>query len=141
MIRDLEGDATAEQINTDLNTLMNGSPSRREEKMIKVMRKIATMKVADHNDEVASRVDKAETNTDTKMIFNSHHEEEKSNDYQIEVNPWVWELFHSEEEVKSLSEEEKKEVLKLHKYFAHRNARKLWTNLLQPAGRLKEKRG
>ena len=48
--KDIEGDATAEQINTDLNTLMNGSPSIREENMIKVMRKIAIMKVVDHSD-------------------------------------------------------------------------------------------
>ena len=85
--RDIEGDATAEQINTDLNTLMNGSPSRREEKMIKVMRKIATMHVIDHNDKVTSKVSKVETNSNTEMIFLSHHEEENSNDCQIEVNP------------------------------------------------------
>ena len=138
--KDIEGDATAEQINTDLNTLMNGSPSIREENMIKVMRKIAIMKVVDHSDKVASKDNDVETNTNTATIFISHHEEENSNDSQIEVNPWVWELFHSEEEVKSLTEEEKKEVLKLHKYFAHRNARKLWTNLLQPAGRMKGKK-
>ena len=30
--------------------------------------------------------------------------------------------------------------MKLHKYFAHRNARKLLTNPIQPAGRLKGKK-
>ena len=76
----------------------------------------------------------------TESVFLSHHEEELSDDSQIEVNPLVWEMFYSEDEVKDLTEEEQKEVLKLHKYFAHRNARKLWENLLQPSGRLKGKK-
>ena len=42
--------------------------------------------------------------------------------------------------MKTLTEEEKKELLKLHKYFAHRNASKLWEHLLQPAGKLKGKK-
>ena len=76
----------------------------------------------------------------TETVFLSHHEEEISDECQIEVNPLVWEMFHSEDDVRELTEEEKKEVLKLHKYFAHRNARKLWENLLQPSGRLKGKK-
>ena len=52
----------------------------------------------------------------------------------------VWEIFLSEDNSSELTEEEKKEVIKLHKYFAHRNARKLWDNLFQPAGRMKGKK-
>ena len=41
---------------------------------------------------------------------------------------------------KELTVEEKEEVLKLHKYFAHRNPKKLWDNLFLPAGRMKGKK-
>ena len=46
----------------------------------------------------------------------------------------------SEDDGKELSDSEKKEILKLHKFFAHRNGRKLWDNLLQPSGRLRGKK-
>ena len=41
---------------------------------------------------------------------------------------------------KCLTKEEKKDILKLHKYFAHRSGKKLWENLFQPSGRLKGKK-
>jgi hypothetical protein len=50
------------------------------------------------------------------------------------------ESISSEDDSEELTQEEEKEILKLHKYFAHRNARKLWDNLLQPSGRMKGKK-
>ena len=56
------------------------------------------------------------------------------------LNPEVWSIFLSDEDSKELTEEEKKEILKLHKYFAHRNTKNLWDNLFLPAGRLRGKK-
>ena len=43
----------------------------------------------------------------------------------------IWNIFLSEDDTADeLTDDEKKEILKLHKYFAHRNARKLWDKLL-----------
>ena len=38
IMKDIEGELTMEKINTDLNTLMNSSPSRIEKRMRKLMR-------------------------------------------------------------------------------------------------------
>ena len=46
----------------------------------------------------------------------------------------------NDDDSKDLTAEEKNEVLKLHKYFAHRSGRKLWENLFQPAGKLRGKK-
>ena len=48
-MKDIEGDSTAERIDTDLNTLMNNSPTNMEKKIIKTMRNIATLSVAYQN--------------------------------------------------------------------------------------------
>ena len=46
----------------------------------------------------------------------------------------------SEEEAAELRETDKKEFLKLHRFFAHRSGQKLWKNLFYPGGRLKGKK-
>ena len=46
----------------------------------------------------------------------------------------------TEEDESELTEAERKEIIKLHKYFAHRSGQKLWENLFQPAGKLKGKK-
>ena len=147
IIKEIEGELTEEKVLTELNTLMNSSPSRRQKKMINVMRNIANLKVSCESCDKNTSKDRVRTHADDKheinqtgTIFLSHHEEDNLDECQIEMKPFVWELFLCEDEVKTLTEEEKKELLKLHKYFAHRNASKLWENLLQPAGRLKGKK-
>jgi hypothetical protein len=47
-------------------------------------------------------------------------------------------LFNEDDETQ-LTETEK-EILKLHRYFSHRNGQKLWENLFQPARKLKGKK-
>ena len=74
-----------------------------------------------------------------ESIFLSHHEEADSED-QDELNSASWETLLAENDDSVLTREEEKEILKLHKYFAHRNGQKLWQNLLQPAGKLKGKK-
>ena len=46
IIKEIDGEVTVDQIFTDINTLLNSSPSRRQKKMIKVLKNIATLKVA-----------------------------------------------------------------------------------------------
>jgi hypothetical protein len=72
---------------------------------------------------------------ETESIFLSHHVKE-FDPCEIELDQNVWNVFLSNDDAK----EEEEEVLKLHKYFAHRNAKKLWDNLFLPAGRLKGKK-
>ena len=72
------------------------------------------------------------------MILPSHHSEEEHDDHdeedcgcKVEVDETTWEvLLADDDDPKELNEQEKKELLKLHKYFAHRNGSKLWENLL-----------
>ena len=49
-------------------------------------------------------------------------------------------MFLNECDSKELTDAEKKEVLKLQKYFAQINEKKLWDNLFLPAGRLNGKK-
>jgi hypothetical protein len=49
IIKDIEGEVSAERITADINTLMNGKPSFREEKIIKLLRRIATLQVSGEN--------------------------------------------------------------------------------------------
>ena len=70
-----------------------------------------------------------------QSIFLSHHEEEM-NDTQVDCNQMLWEVLLSEEEANELTETEKREIVKLHRYFANRSGRKLWQNLFQPAEKL-----
>ena len=71
--------------------------------------------------------------------FLSHHVEGE-NDEQIELNSFLWDILLMETDESDLTDEEKREVLKLHRYFAHRSGRKLWENLFHPAGRFKGKK-
>ena len=73
-------------------------------------------------------------------VFLSHHTEGYDAIDDIEFDPILWNVLFSEDDVKELTETEKKEVLKLHRYFAHRSGRKLWENLFQPSGKLKGKK-
>ena len=77
--------------------------------------------------------------SEVNLVFLSHHEQ-NTDEGEVEINPKIWEIFTCEDDAKELTTDEKKEILKLHKYFAHRNARKLWDNLLQPSGRMKGKK-
>ena len=76
---------------------------------------------------------------ETESIFLSHHDED-FDVKEVELSSEFWNIFLSEDDGKELSDSEKKEILKLHKFFAHRNGRKLWDNLLQPSGRLRGKK-
>ena len=66
-------------------------------------------------------------------------QQEEYNDF-VEFNQVLWDVLLCEDDANELTNSEKKEVLKLHKYFAHRNGRKLWENLFQPAGKMKGKK-
>ena len=75
-------------------------------------------------------------------VFHSHHEEDDELDL-IELDTNLWEILLSEKDennTNELTDAEEKEILKLHRYFAHRSGDKLWENLLQPAGRMKGKK-
>ena len=144
IIKDIEGELSLQKINTDLNTLMNSSPSRREMRMIKTMRNIASLKVSCDQCEEKTQIEsnneahKVEEH-EPESVFLLHHMEE-IDDSEVELDFNVWEIFLTAVNAQELTENEKKEVLKLHKYFAHRNAKKLWDNLFLPAGRLKGKK-
>ena len=75
----------------------------------------------------------------SNSIFLSHHVKE-FDDCEVELDGKVCDIFYSVDDAIELTQDERKEVLKLHKYFAHRNAKKLWDNLFRPAGRLKGKK-
>ena len=77
--------------------------------------------------------------TEYKNVFLSHHEEEV-NEEDFEFNETLWNVLFSDDEKTKLTETEKKEIIKLHKYFAHRSGQKLWENLFHPAGILKGKK-
>ena len=79
-----------------------------------------------------------EKRSSSHEVFLSHHAETINVD-EIEVDPIVWAALFSDDE-KDLTEAEEKEILKLHRYFAHRSGSKLWENLFQPAGKFKGKK-
>ena len=58
----------------------------------------------------------------------------------VEFDQVLWDVLLSDKEADKLTENERKEVLKLHRYFAHRNGKKLWENIFLPAGKLKGKK-
>ena len=143
IIKDIEGENCIDKVVTDLNTLMNSSTSKTEKKLIMITKKLAQIQQkcdkCEKTFQEKKNIEDQTTKKETELVFLSHHEEDSS-DCEIEIDPMLWEVFLSEDDGKELSEEEKKEILKLHKYFAHRNGRKLWDNLFQPAGRLKGKK-
>ena len=72
-------------------------------------------------------------------VFFIHHSEDISEE-EIELDSEMWKVLLSERDEKELTETEKKEIVKLHRYFAHRSGSKLWDNLFHPAGKYKWKK-
>ena len=188
------------KVETDLNTIQNGSKSRNEKRLILIVKQLAhqvkkedsdvdcelcnaaslnfqnkTLQKAGNekpqeknpvfkcdvcgkllvknNKEVQSmfRCEKCANNYTEKVDFSSHkgnehesifmvHHVEEEDDCEFQMDPAVWNILLSENCDDGLTEIEKKEILKLHRYFAHRSGQKLWENLLQPAGRFKGKK-
>ena len=56
------------------------------------------------------------------------------------MNTAVWDILLSDNCDGERTEVKEKEILKLHRYFAHRSGQKLWENLFQPAGKFKGKK-
>ena len=53
--------------------------------------------------------------TTCDSIFLSHHED-NSDECEVEIDPVIWNIFHSEDDTsEELIDDEKKEILKLHK--------------------------
>ena len=73
-------------------------------------------------------------------ILMVHHVEENNNDAEFELNPAIWNILFSENDESALTQQEEKEISKLHRYFAHRSGQKLWENLFHPAGTFKGKK-
>ena len=80
-----------------------------------------------------------EENFSIQNIFHVHHAEDIIEDV-MEFDPKVWDVLLSGKEEKDLTEAEEKEILKFHRYFAHRSGSKLWDNLFHPAGKYKGKK-
>ena len=131
IVKEIEGELSMENIMKDLNTLMNtGKPSSRDKKFIKIMKNIARLK------DECNECGHEETNSDylhsqrtdeheskTESIFLSHHDEEFDAS-EIELSSEIWNIFLSDEVGKELTEEEKKEILKLHKFFCTQKCKK-----------------
>ena len=62
-------------------------------------------------------------------VFVSHHEVGGEEDEDFEFSLDAWNVLMNSADEKCLTKEEKKDILKLHKYFAHRSGKKLWENL------------
>ena len=77
-----------------------------------------------------------------QLLHADHHSSSHDADIddQVEFDPVLWDVLLCEDEANELTKSEKQEVLKLHRYFAHRSGHKLWENLFQPAGKLKGKK-
>ena len=144
--KDVEGDNSREKVITDLNTLLNtGSPSKREKKLIQITKNLVQLNCDKCEQNFKTENENAYHNSEVegneksfKSVFLSHHEEEDLD--ELDIDPMKWNVFLSETDCKELLETEKKDILKLHKYFAHRNGKKLWDNIFQPAGRLSGKK-
>ena len=65
-----------------------------------------------------------------------HHAENRDSD-DFEMNGAIWDILLSENDESELTQEEKKEIFNLHRYYAHRSGQKLWENLFHPAGTFK----
>ena len=152
----LKEENSLETIITDLNTQFNATSSRRQRKLIQIMTNLAEMKLEGNGQKCdcceetftekpsleshkASDHEGATNLNETQNIFVSHHEEEED-DTEIELDSSIWNILFSHNGEEELNDVEKKEVLKLHRYFAHRSGKKLWQNLFQPAGRFKGKK-
>ena len=154
---------------TDLNTLMNGSKRKRDREIIEAIISIAELCVEnDHKSCTCDVCDKTfviqsdlknhapEIHSDKSLSLDKelnvdHHVHDghsevniaiHEEDYEdmVEFEEVLWDVLFTENDAKELTKSEKEEVIKLHKYFAHRNGRKLWENLFQPSGRMKGKK-
>ena len=143
-----ENEMDLDSIIKDLNTLLNGSKVERETKLITAVRNLVKVnqKYSPHVCDERESDDEEEIGTEnykdhTNSIFLSHHEADADEDV-VEINSKILDIFFTEDEEDNseLNEEEKKEIVKLHKYFAHRSGRKLWENLFLPAGKLRGKK-
>ena len=119
-------------INTELNTLMNGAKEGQERKLILALKNILVVKDNEKNIDcdqcertftIPADVKNHSTDQPTKgdrleSIFLSHHEEDLQGS-QTNCDDFSWDVLLSEEEADDLTEEEKKEILKFHRYFAH----------------------
>ena len=179
--------ATEEEVSenlilTDLNTLLNGSPSNNERKMILAMKKLVSLEqtrseecksciemiiqkkdlnvhkatqhgehfecdacnqdfeqIDDLQNHISSPHELDSQGVGIGNVFLLHHEEEQD-DKEFEFNLDAWNILMNDTDEKCLTREEERDILKLHKYFAHRSGKKLWENLLQPSGKLKGKK-
>jgi hypothetical protein len=152
------------EIITELNTHFNGSKTEREKSLVQIIRKLALAqenvkcennanqkpKLREHNKTFHDECEQCEHNsieekdlgkheeTTHEEILMVHHVEEKDDD-EFEMNPAIWNILLSENDESALTQEEEKEISKLHRYFAHRSGQKLWENLFHPAGNYKGK--
>ena len=169
-----EDETNENLVMTDLNTLLNGSPTNNERKLIMAMKKLVELEqirseecnlckemlspkkrlemhrvtqhgehfecdscdqVFDHKDELqnhasSQRDDELDSQgVDIENVFLSHHAEDQE-DEELEFNLDAWNILINGIDEKCLTREEQKDILKLHKYFAHRSGKKLWENLL-----------
>ena len=139
---------------TDLNTQLNGSKSKRERQLIMTVKDLVQLnehkETCDQCEQTFCKSSDVRTHKDhlhgsqseMDSVFIAHHDEEfeQNEEHEIEFNEILWNVLFSDDEETELTEEEKKEVLKLHRYFAHRSGQKHWQNLFHPAGRLKGKK-
>ena len=140
---------SVDKVLTDFNTLMNGARTERDRLIVQTMKntflinsKCSGMRPCNNCDLECSKnsnLKTHESDTHEESIFLMHHEE-IIDETEIELSDVIWDIFFSEDEAKELTEAEQKEVLKLHRYFAHRSGAKLWNNLFQPSGKLKGKK-
>ena len=137
----MENEMSLEQTMNDLNTLLNGCKTRNESKLIYAVRRLVktNQKYVAGMKEVEQSINEEQN---ISNIFHSHHTEVEDEDQdEIQIDGKVLDVFFCEgDDTKELTENDKKEVLKLHKYFAHRSGDKLWKNLFQPAGKLRGKK-
>ena len=153
ILKDIEGENSVEKVIKDCNTLLNGSSSDREKKVILAIKNLAKLsqekktvtggncdETTNNENEFDHHIgDNHEENQINNDIFLSHHAEQFDAE-QIELDPVIWNVLFSDNDGKELSIEEEKEILKLHRYFAHRSGRKLWENVFLPAGRFTGKK-
>ena len=144
-----EDDICFEEMVKDMNTLLNGSRTRDETRLYSAVMKLVklnqkqTVKTCDKSEYESKTEDNLEKHLKgVDSIFLSHHSEFEDEDC-VMIDGHLLDVFFmdgDDDDKKELSDEEKNEVLKLHKYFAHRSGRKLWENLFQPAGKMKGKK-
>lgn len=135
----LEQEYGFNQIITGLNTQLNGNCSKREKTLMLIIKNLAQLQQDGCQLKGDAHQAKHEGSDRIESIFLSHHDEE-NDDEEIELNQTGWNILFSEEDESELTKKEEREILKLHRYFAHRNGQKLWENLFQPAGKLKGKK-